>query len=126
MHKNEEKYSFTRYTGLKTPEEYASHKILTMNRKWWRDTAFSFISLVIPTALTSISKEYDKKAITFFKTIQGYMKDRKYSSEPSQLVFEIIEGLNKANCPSSLRTEVYCQLMKQLIDNPNPMSVSLV
>lgn len=97
-----------------------------MNRKWWRDTAFSFISLIIPTALTSISKEYDKKSITLFKTIQGYMKDRKYSSEPSQLVFEILESLNKDSYPASMRTEVYCQLMKQLTDNPNPMSVSLV
>lgn len=126
LHKNEEKYLFTRYSGLKTPEEYASYKILTMNRKWWRDTAFTYINLVIPTCLTTISKDCEKKGITLFKTIQGYMKDRKYNVEPSQLALEILQALNKPKYPAALRTEVYCQLIKQLTDNPNSMSVSLV
>lgn len=97
-----------------------------MNRKWWRDTAFKYINLVIPTCLTTIARECEKKGITLFKTIQGYMKDRKYNVEASQLALEILQALNKPKYPAALRTEVYCQLMKQLTENPSEMSISLV
>ena len=48
-----------------------------MNRKWWRETAFSFITMGIPTALTPCPREMDKPSQLLFKSIQGYMKDRK-------------------------------------------------
>lgn len=48
-----------------------------MNRKWWRETAFSFITMGIPTALTTCPREMDKSSQLLFKSIQGYMKDRK-------------------------------------------------
>lgn len=49
-----------------------------MNRKWWRETAFSFITMGIPTALTTCPREMDKPSQLLFKSIQGYMKDRKW------------------------------------------------
>ena len=136
LHRNEERYTFLSYSGLKTPEEYASYKILTMNRKWLRETAYTFISLTIPTCITTCPKECDKQGILLFKTIQGYMKDRKwawtwrvmlrYNMEGSQLAYEIIILLQNPNTPTALRTEAYCQLIKQLTQNPSTQSVSLV
>lgn len=81
LHRNQSRYDFASFTGLKTPEEYASHKILTVNRKWWRETAFKFITMGIPTCLTNAPREMDKQGQLLFKSIQGYMKDRKYEIE---------------------------------------------
>lgn len=78
LKKQEDKFVFEKYPKLKTREDYASYKIFTVNRRWWRETAYSFITLAIPTCLTTLSKDADKHGILLFKTIQGYMKDRKY------------------------------------------------
>lgn len=80
LKKQEDKFAFEKYPNLKTREDYASYKIFTVNRRWWRETAYSFITLAIPTCLTTLSKDADKHGILLFKTIQGYMKDRKYFS----------------------------------------------
>ena len=78
LKRDQSQYAFPSFSGLKTPEEYASHKIFTVNRKWWRDTMHEFTTVLIPTCLMNVSKELEKPAVLLYKNILGYMKTRKY------------------------------------------------
>lgn len=70
-------YEFTAFSELKTPEEYASKKFFSLNKKKLIAGFYTHTTSAIHTALTNLDKSHDKKAIMLFKYIQGFMKDRK-------------------------------------------------
>merc|ERR1711871_1333572 len=75
----------------------------------------------IHTSLTRLeSPSLRKLATRIFKNILGYMGDRQYSY-PILLAQEVTRcGLEN----HGIRDEIYCQIVKQLIDNPQRSSVS--
>jgi myosin heavy subunit len=72
-----------------------------------------------PNSLTKLEGPARKTALKVNKAILGYMRDKKYQL-PDTLACEILQT---GNDNPDVRVEIYCQIMKQLIQNPNRTSV---
>lgn len=72
-----------------------------------------------PNSLTKLEPPLRKIALKVNKAILGYMRDKKYQL-PDTLACEILQ--TGYDCPE-IRVEIYCQILKQLIRNPNRTSM---
>jgi len=77
-----------------------------------------FTKQPIPISLTFLPPLFVKQATKLFKNILGYMGDRAMSY-PDQLAQDL---LNQGLATPEVRDEIYCQIIKQLEQNPNPSS----
>jgi len=113
-------YLFPRYPGLQAPSLWAETKFVSLDRRALATGMFKWTENVIHDPLTKMKDSViSELAVTMFKNVMGYMGDKPYAS-PDMLAQELIR--NCLNQPA-LVDEVYCQVMKQLSDNPNPESV---
>jgi len=115
-------FEFSKFPGLLSPKEYAEAKYFGLHFKKEKlaagflkhDTNPIHIALI-----RDLNAQDNKDARRLFKTIMCYMGDRQNATEPFILVQEMLTELI-AN--SGLRSESYCQLVKQLSDNPSSQS----
>ena len=116
------------FPGLKTPEDFSRR--FGIHWKRYKDGMLTFYNPLfgkIHTSLTHIegkdeeeTKELNKKAPYLFKNVFAVMGDRKVV-EVDATAHELLEQCLQI---PALRNEVYCQLMKQLTQNPNSESES--
>lgn len=119
-------YKFVKYGKLYPPMAWAELKFISLNREELALGMLKWSKTPIHDPLTQMPKmtpEEKKRrdlATDMFKNIMGYMGDRKYDA-PNQLAAELL-----SHCLAShdLRTECFCQLIKQLTANPDPHSSS--
>lgn len=116
-------FTFSKYPNLKPRNLFA--KRYGVHNEHLKRSMLQWSNEPIHTSLTrldggGVDPAAKKHATRIFKNILGYMGDRQYSY-PILLAQEVTRcGLE---CPS-VRDEIYCQLVKQLIDNPGKSSVS--
>eukprot|EP00954_Amorphochlora_amoebiformis_P003559 275486-Amorphochlora_amoeboformis.AAC.1 len=114
-------FAIKNFSRLRNPSGWAALKLLTMDRKKLAMGMMRHSKNQIHASLTEMDKPHDKEARTLFKTIQGFMGDRRYDF-PELLAGEILKKcLEPHNRP--LRDEIYMQLIKQLTQNPNQESL---
>lgn len=112
-------FKFEQYPNLKPRNLFA--KRYGVHNDHLKKGMLSWTNEPLHTSLTRLDDaEHKRLATRVFKNIMGYMGDRQYSY-PTMLAHEVTKmGIDEPG----LRDEIYCQLVKQLIDNPNPDSIS--
>jgi len=116
-------FTFSKYPNLKPRNLFA--KRYGVHNEHLKRSMLQWSNEPVHTSLTrldgaGVDPAAKKHATRIFKNILGYMGDRQYSY-PILLAQEVTRcGLECA----SVRDEIYCQLVKQLIDNPGKASVS--
>lgn len=111
---------WAQYGNFRTREQFSNAQLLPMGRDKLAQGMLKWTKKPIPTSLTNMGPLAAKTATKLFKNILGFMGDRTIPY-PQMLAQDLL-----AQCLANaeLRDEVYCQIIKQLHENPNPQSVS--
>ena len=109
-------FTFKTYGNLRPADQYA--KAALLGRDKLRINMLVWTKSPIPTSLTFLPPLFAKQSTKLFKNILGYMGDRSMSY-PDQLAQDL---LNQGLATPEVRDEIYCQLIKQMTQNPNPQS----
>mmetsp|Transcript_64960 Transcript_64960/g.141562 ORF Transcript_64960/g.141562 Transcript_64960/m.141562 type:complete len:695 (+) Transcript_64960:1-2085(+) len=115
-------FNFAACPSLRTPQDYAQHyRIRIWNREKARLEMLHWQKNSLPTSLTKIvDSATAKQAKRLFQNVLGYMGDKELMY-PDQLLEEI---KTQGTDVREIRDEMYCQVIKQLSDNPSPESIS--
>eukprot|EP01094_Clydonella_sp_ATCC50884_P015120 TRINITY_DN2569_c0_g1_i1.p1 TRINITY_DN2569_c0_g1~~TRINITY_DN2569_c0_g1_i1.p1 ORF type:complete len:1924 (-),score=743.67 TRINITY_DN2569_c0_g1_i1:162-5840(-) len=111
----ESMFGFSQFKSLRSAQDFASAKLVTLDRKKLAAGMLSFSKTPIHTSLTAMEDPLLlKEAKRAFKNVLGYMGDKKYSY-PTSCAQELVGiGLEFPD----VRTEIYCQIIKQITDHP--------
>jgi len=113
-------FVFEQFNNFRDPVEFASHSLKFWMREELQRTMFKWQKTPIKTSLTQMDPGPSKQATRIHKAILGWCGD-KSNPNPNSLLYEVVE-LGMQGQP--LADEIYCQIVKQLTDNPNHQSCS--
>jgi len=107
--------NFQAFGDLRTPDEYASSKML--GKAKLKETFYSYSNSAIPTSLTkSNDAAFKKQAITINKMLLTFTGEAKGNVEEAAANF-LSTVYNSRSDP--LKNEMYCQLIKHINGNPD-------
>uniref|UniRef100_A0A6V3LQ19 Myosin motor domain-containing protein n=2 Tax=Lotharella globosa TaxID=91324 RepID=A0A6V3LQ19_9EUKA len=116
-------FDFNKFALLIDRNVWAGKKLLCFDRKSLAESMRRYTQSSIHHSLTRMKEKKDKQhAKILFKNILGYMGNPRYQA--GQEVILARELLQAAVDSEEQRTEIYCQLMKQLTKNPDKTSMA--
>ena len=110
------KYAFPYFRNLRSPDDYARGTL--MNKTAVRNQHLVHQTNKLPRSISNLPKELSKKAQELHQNLLGYMGDKQMPF-PAMLAQDL---LRKGFENRGLRDEIYCQIIKQLTNNPRPES----
>jgi hypothetical protein len=114
-------FLFDKYNKLYSRETWSNLKFFNFHADQLAMSMLKHTTNSIHAPLSQLSEKPVTKAATkMFRNIQGYMGDRKLQF-PEVLCCDLLRACLEMR---ELRDEVYCQIIKQLNDNPSPQSVT--
>ena len=121
------KYEFEKIPMLRDPAEFASMKFMSILLKKQKiaDGMLVHSSAPIHISLTSLPKEFAKKAGGLHKLILGYCGEKSMRGvAKEQMVADLFKKARMYG--AGMQIEVYVQIMKQLRNNPSAESAKKV
>ncbi|GBG32611.1 Myosin-11 [Hondaea fermentalgiana] len=115
-----DQFVFEQFNNFRDPAEFASHSLQFWKREELQRNMFKWQKGSIKTSLTQMDPGPAKQAVRLHKAILGWCGD-KSNPNPNSLAFDVVQS---GMSGQPLADEIYCQLIKQLHENPNQQSTS--
>jgi len=120
LDRNAERFVFHEFSAFRDPVEFSKHSLQFWKREELQRSMFKWQKSPIKTSLTQLEPAQAKLAVRLHKALLGWCGD-KANPNPNSLAFDMVSS---GMADTKVADEIYCQILKHLIENPDQQSVN--